>query len=108
MRTESLLPAILAIALAAPAAAQTGLQMQPAGGETANPAAPGLERFETEAAAIIQYDDGEPDTYSSGSSSFGQLELMMRFDDIGGTDVTLGAWTSACVRPAVTRRSASR
>lgn len=97
MRTESLLPAILAIALAAPAAAQTGLQMQPAGGETANPAAPGLERFETEAAAIIQYDDGEPDTYSSGSSSFGQLELMMRFDDIGGTDVTLGG-VDVCLR----------
>lgn len=90
MRTLSLLPSIFAIALAVPAAAQMGLQVQPSGGETAIPATPGLDPFATEAAAIIQYDDGEADTSLGGGLSVRTFELAMRFDGIGGTDVTLG------------------
>lgn len=97
MRRMSRLLALLAIALAVPAAAQNGLLMQPGGGEVVPPPSPEIERFATKAAAIIQYDDGEADTYSSGAPAFAATELMMRFDSIGGTDVTLGG-VDICMR----------
>jgi hypothetical protein len=87
MRISSLLPAILAIALAIPAPAQIGPLLQPGDGEVASPPPPEVEGFETEAAAIIGYDDGEVDTYLHGAPGVRTFELAMRFDGIGGTDV---------------------
>ena len=66
MRAMSTVPALLGLilaALAVPSAAQTGLQMQASSGEVAIPSSAAVEPFDTEAAAIIQYDDGEADTY---------------------------------------------
>ena len=97
MRTMSRLSALLAFALAAPAAPQTGLQVQPASGDEASPSATAFTSLLPEAAAIIQYDDGEADTYVFGSASSKTLELMMRFDNIGGADVTLGG-LDVCMR----------
>ena len=90
MRNLARFPLCLVIALAVPAAAQTGLLVEPTRGEVATPSAAAADGLLPEAAAIIQYDDGEVDTYTYGLSSSNTLELMMRFDSILGTDVTLG------------------
>ena len=100
MRAMSTMPALLGLilaALAVPSAAQTGLQMQSTTGEVAIPSSAAVEPFDTEAAAIIQYDDGEVDNYVWGNSTVKTLELAMRFDGIGGTDVTLGG-LDVCLR----------
>jgi len=90
MRIMSRLPVLLAMVLVVPASAQMDPRVQSAGGEVAIPSSATVEPFDTEAAAIIQYDDGEVDTYVWGSASSNTFELMMRFDSILGTDVTLG------------------
>lgn len=66
MRAMSTVPALLGLiltSLAVPSAAQTGLQMQASSGEAALSSSAAVEPFDTEAAAIIQYDDGEVDNY---------------------------------------------
>jgi hypothetical protein len=93
MRAMSSLPALLGLllaALAVPSAAQTGLQIQSTSGELAIASSAAVEPFDTEAAAIIQYDDGEADSNLGGGPAVRTFELAMRFDSIGGTDVTLG------------------
>ena len=93
MRAMSTVPALLGLilaALAVPSAAQPGIQIQSTGGEVAIASSAAVEPFDTEAAAIIQYDDGEADAYLQGGSGVRTFELAMRFDGIGGTDVTLG------------------
>ncbi len=93
MRAMSTLPALFALALAAlavPSSGQADLRVRPAGGEVAISSSAAVEPFDTEAAAIIQYDDGEVDNYVYGAPTVRTLELAMRFDGIGGTDVTLG------------------
>ncbi len=100
MRAMSTVPALLGLiltSLAVPSAAQTGLQMQASSGEAALSSSAAVEPFDTEAAAIIQYDDGEVDNYVWGNSTVRTLELAMRFDGIGGTDVTLGG-LDVCLR----------
>jgi hypothetical protein len=89
--------AILATALAVPASAQMGAQVQSTRGEMATLSPAALEPFDTEAAAIIQYDDGEIDSYLAGGATVRTFELAMRFDNIGGTDVTLGG-LDVCLR----------
>jgi hypothetical protein len=49
------------------------------------------------AAFIAQYDDNEVDVTYAGSDTTPTFELAMRFDDIGGADVTLGS-VSVCLR----------
>ena len=97
MRIMSRLAAVLAVVLAVPGSAQLGPRVQSASGEFALPSPATLEPFDTEAAAIIQYDDGEVDSYLAGGVSVRTFELAMRFDAIGGTDVTLGG-LDVCLR----------
>lgn len=97
MRTSSRLSVLLALALAVPAAAQVGLQVEATSGDEAIPSARPDASLLPEAAAIIIYDDGEADTYTYGTPAFNPLELLMRFDGIGGTDVTLGG-VDVCMR----------
>ncbi len=91
------LTALTALVLAVPASAQLGPRVQSASGELALPPDATVEPFDTEAAAIIQYDDGEVDRYLAGSASVSTFELAMRFDAIGGTDITLGG-IDVCLR----------
>lgn len=97
MRAICRLFAVVAFALVVPAGAQMGAQVQPAAGEMAIPSARAVEPLDTEAAAIIQYDDGEIDAFIAGSVPVKTFELAMRFDGIGGTDVTLGG-LDVCLR----------
>lgn len=99
MRTLSRLSALLAFAFAVPVSAQMSAQVQSAEGQAVVPPAVVEESLDPEAAAIIQYDDGEVDFYLSGASSVRTFELAMRFDGIGGTDVTLGG-VDVCLRQA--------
>ncbi len=90
MRVTSSLPVILALTLAVPAVASDGLRLLPSISEIAIDSAAAQENLTPEAAAIIQYDDGEVDTALAGGPTVRTFELAMRFDGIGGTDVTLG------------------
>ncbi|MEO8197346.1 MAG: hypothetical protein ABI689_11560 [Thermoanaerobaculia bacterium] len=90
MRVLARISLLLGLALAAPVAAQVGLLVQPIIGVESTPSDPSAPSLLPEAAAIIQYDDNEVDTYVYGFATTNTFELMMRFDSILGTDVTLG------------------
>ena len=107
MRASSRLSVLFALALSVPASAQTGLQVQPARGEAVLPSSADGSLL-PEAAAIIIYDDGEADTTVSGASSFDTFELMMRFDSILGTDVTLGGVDVCMQQSGSDSKSATR